>query len=286
MTLPRGIQQPLEHRALALPAAQLHCGCCRGHPDKHATGVTDYGFPGCDRLADEGTMQRVTGARKGVRLTTAIIGIGNIGGALARHLVRGDEPVVLAAKDESRAEALAQELGPLAHAASVEDAIAGADAVVFALWLDTIKELIPQYARLLEDKVVVDPSNPLGFDESGRVWRTLPDDQSAASVVAALLPASAHYVKAFGTLGWPALASGANREPRAVLFYATDDDVAATTIDRLIRAAGFDPLKAGGVADAGRIEGPGGDLAQFGLNGELLDLDQARNAVASAEVPA
>ena len=73
---------------------------------------------------------------------------------------------------------------------------------------------------------------------------------------------------------------------RAVLFYATDDDVAATTIDRLIRAAGFDPLKAGGVADAGRIEGPGGELAQFGLNGELLDLDQARNAVASAEVPA
>ena len=71
-----------------------------------------------------------------------------------------------------------------------------------------------------------------------------------------------------------------------MLFYATDDDVAATTIERLIRAAGFDPLKAGGVADAGRIEGPGGDLAQFGLNGELLDLDQARAAVASSEVPA
>ena len=98
-------------------------------------------------------------------------------------------------------------------------------------------------------------------------------------MVAALLPASAHYVKAFGTLGWDALANGANREPRAVLFYATDDDVAATTIERLIRAAGFEPLKAGGLADAGRIEGPGGDLAQFGLNGELLDLDQARAAV-------
>ena len=223
---------------------------------------------------------------KGVTLTTAIIGVGNIGGALARHFVAGGEPVVLAAKDESRAEALAQELGPLAHADSVEDAIAAADAVVLALWLDAIKELIPQHARLLESKVVVDPSNPLGFDETGRIWRTLPDDRSAGSVVAALLPASAHYVKAFGTLGWEALASGANREPRAVLFYATDDDVAATTIDRLIRAAGFDPLKAGGVADAGRIEGPGGDLAQFGLNGELLDLDQARNSVASAEVPA
>lgn len=44
-------------------------------------------------------------------------------------------------------------------------------------------------------------------------------------------------------------------------------------------------MKAGGVADAGRIEAPGDDLHQFGLNGELVDLDQARAAVA-AEPPA
>jgi predicted dinucleotide-binding enzyme len=101
-----------------------------------------------------------------------------------------------------------------------------------------------------------------------------------------LLPAGAHYVKAFGTLGADALAAGAYREPRrAVLFYATDDDAAATTIERLIRSAGFDPLKAGGVAAAGRIEAPGGDLHQFGLNGELVDRDQARAAVAAAELP-
>jgi hypothetical protein len=213
-------------------------------------------------------------------MTTAIIGVGNIGGAVARDLVAGGEPIVLAANEESNAEALADELGPLARAASVEDAIADGDAVVFAVWLDTIKELIPKNARLLEGKVAVDPSNPIGFDDSGQLIRTQPEGQSAASVVAALLPAGAHYVKAFGTLAADALAAGAHREPRrAVLFYATDDDTAATTIERLVRAAGFDPLKAGGVADAGRIEAPGGDLHQFGLNGELVDLDQARAAV-------
>jgi 8-hydroxy-5-deazaflavin:NADPH oxidoreductase len=220
-------------------------------------------------------------------VTTAIIGVGNIGGVLARHLVGGGESVVLAAKDESRAEALARELGPLARAASVEDAIADAGVVVFAVWLDTIKELIAKDARLLDGKVVVDPSNPLGFDESGQMIRTLPEGQSSGSVVAALLPAGVHYVKAFGTLVADALASAANREPRrAVLFYATDDDAAATTIEGLIRAAGFEPLKAGGLADAGRLEMPGGDLHQGGgLDGQLLDLDQARAAVA-AEVPA
>jgi hypothetical protein len=215
-------------------------------------------------------------------MATAIIGTGNIGGTLARHLVRGGEPIVLAAKDEANAEALAQELGELARAASVEEAIAEADAVVFAVWLDTTKELIATDGRLLEDKVVVDPSNPLGFDESGQMIRTLPEGQSAGSVVDALLPAGAHYVKAFGSLTADALASAANREPRrAVLFYATDDDAAAATIERLIHAAGFESLKAGDLAEAGRIEVPGGDLHQVGLNGALLDLDQARAAVAA-----
>src|SRR5690242_8509581 len=102
--------------------------------------------------------------RKGADLTTAIIGVGNIGSTVARLLTGGDESVVVAAKDESHAEALAQELGHLARAASVEEAIAAADAVVFAVWLDTIKSLVNEYGRLLEDVVVIDPSNPLGFD--------------------------------------------------------------------------------------------------------------------------
>ncbi len=53
-------------------------------------------------------------------MTTAIIGLGNIGKSVARHLVDGDERVVLAARDESNATALARELGELASATSVE----------------------------------------------------------------------------------------------------------------------------------------------------------------------
>ena len=91
-------------------------------------------------------------------------------------------------------------------------------------------------------------------------------------------------MKAFGSLGAGSLADAANRAPRrAVLFYATDDDQAAAAAERLITAAGFDPVKAGGVSDAARIEVPGGDLHQNGgLGGRLLDTDQARAAVAAA----
>jgi hypothetical protein len=210
------------------------------------------------------------------------VGVGNIGGAVARHLVAGGESVVLAAKDQSRAQALAEELGPLARAASVEDAIDGADAVVLAVWLDAMRKLIPEYEHVLKDKVVIDPSNPIGFDPSGQMIRTLPDGESAGSLVAGLLPPGAHYVKAFGTLGADALAASAHRDPLAVLFYATDDEAAATTIERLIRAAGFEPWKAGGVAAAGRIEAPGGDLHQYGFNGQVVDIDRARSATAGS----
>jgi predicted dinucleotide-binding enzyme len=213
-------------------------------------------------------------------LTTAIIGVGSLGGTVARHLVAGDEPVVLAAADKTHAEALADELGPNASAASVEDAIAGADVVVLATWLDQTRELVPPEARLLENKVVVDPSNPIGFDENGQMFRTLPEGQSSGSVVAGLLPASAHYVKAFGSLGAvEQLATGANHEPRIVLFYATDDDTAEATAQRLIRAAGFEPLKVGGVSDAGRIEGPDGEL-----QGRIFDLDEAQATIANGGV--
>jgi 8-hydroxy-5-deazaflavin:NADPH oxidoreductase len=215
-------------------------------------------------------------------MTTAIIGVGNLGTSVARDLVEGGERIVLSARDESNATALANQLGELASATSVERAITDADVVVFAVWLDTLKELIAQHADLLRGKVVVDPSNPVAQDANGGLVRTLLDGQSSGAVVAGLLPAEAHFVKAFGTLGAESLASEANRTPRAVLFYATDDDQAAAAVERRISAAGFDPVKAGGVDAALRIE-TFGALHQFGgLNGKTLDASEARTAVATA----
>jgi hypothetical protein len=205
-------------------------------------------------------------------MSTAVIGVGAIGGTIARHLVGGGERVVLAARNENGGGELAQELGGLASAAPVRDAIAGATAVVLAVWFEVAENLVPEYAELLDGKVVVDPCNPLARDESGAPLqrdggfvRNLPEGMSAGSIIAGLVPAGAHYVKAFGTLGAPDLAAGANRAPeRIALLYASDDGEAAAVAERLISAAGFDPVQVGGTDDAGRIESPDGDLFQYG----------------------
>ena len=52
---------------------------------------------------------------------------------------------------------------------------------------------------------------------------------------------------AFGTLSADLFESSSNRSPEpAVLFYAADDDRAGEEVERLIRTAGFDPVKVGG----------------------------------------
>jgi len=216
-------------------------------------------------------------------MSTAIIGVGNIGKAVATHLTDGGEPVVLAAGTPGEAEQLARDLGPSASAAGVADAIDQADAVIFAVWFTVLEDLVRQNATHLSGKVVIDPSNPVAMDADGQFSRTLPDGVSAGSVIAGLLPPGAHYVKAFGTVAAEKLASSANRSPdRAVLFYATDDDVAASTAERLISAAGFAPVRAGGLDQAIQIE-MFGDLHDFGgLNGRLLTVAEARALLAGA----
>ena len=79
------------------------------------------------------------------------------------------------------------------------------------------------------------------------------------------------------------LASAAHRVPwRAVLFSATDDKQAASAAGRLITAAGFDSVKAGGMGGAARLELPGGDLRhRGGLEQKLTGLEEARAAVAA-----
>src|SRR5260370_20625346 len=85
------------------------------------------------------------------------------------------------AQEEPNAAALAAELGPRASAATVPEAIGAADVVVFAVWPDALKQLLTEYAGLLDGKVVADPSNPVGFTADGTPFRTLPQRQAQGS---------------------------------------------------------------------------------------------------------
>jgi predicted dinucleotide-binding enzyme len=192
---------------------------------------------------------------------TAIIGTGGIGSVIARLLASGGETVRLSSADKESARTLAAAIGPAAVVAiDNRDALPGAGAVVLALRFTVLKDVIAEIADSLADKVVVVPSNPLTTDAHGNVVRLLPEGQSSGDVVAGWLPVSARLAMAFGTMSADLLESAGRRSPEpAVLFYATDDDRAGQEVERLIRTAGFEPVKVGGVEQSGRLE-VGGDL--------------------------
>jgi len=194
-------------------------------------------------------------------VTTAIIGAGGIGSVIARQLASGGETLRLSSADNEAARTLAAEIGRGAVAAAGNrDALQGADAVVLALRFTVLKGVIDEIAGSLAGKLVVVPSNPLTTDAQGNVSRLLPKGQSSGKVVAGWLPAGARLAMAFGTMSAGLFESSSNRSPeRAVLFYVTDDDRAGEEVERLIRTAGFEPVKAGGIEQSGRLE-VGGDL--------------------------
>jgi predicted dinucleotide-binding enzyme len=194
-------------------------------------------------------------------MTTAIIGTGGIGSVIARLLASGGESLRLSSADKESAGRLAAQIGQAAVVAvDNRDALEGADAVVLALRFAVLKGVIDEIADPLADKHVVVPSNPVGLDAQGNVTRLLPKGQSSGQVVAGWLPAGARLAMAFGTLSADLLESSSNRSPeRAVLFYVTDDDRAGEQVERLIRTAGFEPAKIGGIEQSGRLE-VGGDL--------------------------
>ena len=210
-------------------------------------------------------------------MTTAIIGTGGIGSAIVHQLASGGETLRLSSADEESARGLAAQIGRAAVVAvDNRDALQGADAVVLALRFSVLKGVIDEIAGSLGDKLVVVPSNPLTTDAEGHVSRVLPKGQSSGRVLAEWLPAGARLAMAFGTLSRDLFVSSSNRSPEpAVLFYATDDDRAGEQVERLIRTAGFEPVKIGGLEHSGRLE-VGGDLHDL-----VVGPAQARSLIAT-----
>jgi len=130
---------------------------------------------------------------------------------------------------------------------------------------------------VLGDTSLVVPSNPVGLDARGKVIRLLPDGQSSGQVVAGWLPIGTRLAMAFGTMSAELFESSSHRSPEpAVLFYASEDEHGSDEVEHLIRTAGFEPMRIGGVEQSNRLE-VGGDLHDL-----VVDPAEARSLIAGA----
>jgi predicted dinucleotide-binding enzyme len=211
--------------------------------------------------------------------TVAIVGTGNIGSRLAAAFAAGGQDFLLAGRDQEAARKVVADLDGQADVVSVDEAVEQADVLVLAVWFDAFKQLIAQYGDRLAGKVIIDPTNPVGPDGKGGFQKLIGEQESSGQILAGLLPAGARLVKAFGTLSADSLSAAARREPeRAVLFYAADDDAAGEEVADLIRIAGYEPVRVGGLDQSIRLE-VFGDLHELGALGRVVTKSEALEAI-------
>jgi 8-hydroxy-5-deazaflavin:NADPH oxidoreductase len=211
--------------------------------------------------------------------TVAIVGAGNIGGILAADFAAGGLDFLLAGRDQEAARKIASDLDGHAEVVSVDEAVGRAGVLVVAVWLPDFEQFIARYGERLAGTVIIDPTNPVGPDGDGGYRKVIGAQESSGQILAGLLPAGARLVKAFGTLSAPTLAASARREPeRAVLFYAADDQAAGDLAADLIRTAGYDPVRVGGLDQSIRIE-MFGDLHEYGALGRVVTRTEALKVI-------
>jgi predicted dinucleotide-binding enzyme len=222
-------------------------------------------------IKDEMKTEKVT------KLKVAIIGLGNIGQAVATNLVKSNRQVIVATRDTAKAKTLSGKLGSLAQAKDVEVAIKESDIIVLAVWFNAIEEILFSYKAELKGKIIIDPSNPIAPDNKGGFKKIIGEKESAGLVNKSLLPKGAKLVKALGTLGAASLTNAYRQKPEyKVLFYANDDTSLNDEIDELIMDCGFEPIRIGGIDQSIRIE-VFGDLHEFGALGKTVTRSEAES---------
>lgn len=207
----------------------------------------------------------------------AVIGLGNIGKAVATNLVNNQHNVIVAARNADEANDFAAQSGGFAQSATIEEAINTADIIIPTIWFGSFKDFFNDNGNSLQGKIIVDVSNPIAPDGNGGFKKIIGERESAGELNKVILPKNSKLVKAFGTLGAGTLASSSNRQPeKAVLFYASDDTDINNDIENVIRNTGFEPLRIGGIDQSIRIE-VFGDLHEFGKLGKTVNLEEAKS---------
>ena len=196
----------------------------------------------------------------GSPLKIGIVGAGREGGALGTLFVKAGHPVTFSSRHPEDLKSLVAGLGPLAHAGTVEEAIAFGDVVLIVIPYTAMEQIGKAHAGALAQKVlVIDVSNPIARRDGEDFVKSVGEQGGAGLVTAKLLP-GAHLVRAFNAINFARLAELAHRagEPVGVPI-AGDDPKAIAVAQSLIREIGFEPVLVGGLA-MGRYLVPGTPL--------------------------
>jgi NADPH-dependent F420 reductase len=178
----------------------------------------------------------------------AIIGVGNVGSALARAFKAVGHTVVLTSRNPAHADKIADEL-QVAAAGSQREAVQDADMVVLAVPAKAVAAILDDIAELIVGKIIVDPTNPADEDREA----ILRASASLAEAVILLAPGT-RVVKAFNTIFAGRLNDPVIDGTLLDGFYAGDDPAAKAVVAALLADMGFRPIDTGELLTARGLE--------------------------------
>lgn len=181
-------------------------------------------------------------------MNIAIVGAGNVGGALAAAAVKAGHQVTLTATEADKAAQVAGTIGASAAGSNVE-AVRDAEIVILAVPNGAVAGIASELRGNLDGKILVDSTNPLNdtFDDlvtSGRSAAEELQDSLAGTPV----------VKAFNTIF-----AGRHSNPTEGglpldAFLASDDAGAKAKVGQLAESLGYRVIDAGGLRMARALE--------------------------------
>jgi 8-hydroxy-5-deazaflavin:NADPH oxidoreductase len=183
-------------------------------------------------------------------MTIAIIGAGQVGGALGRRLVECGERVHFGVPDPAKYAPLMEQLGSAARIGTVASAVAAASEIVI---LATPYAAAAEAVRSVKDwggRILVDATNPLAPGLSGLLVGTT----SSGAEELAQIALNAHVVKGFNTTGFENMARPGYQQGRIFMPICGDDGQARGKVVALANALGFDGVDAGPLSAARYLE--------------------------------
>ena len=184
--------------------------------------------------------------------TIAVIGTGDVGGALGPKFAAQGHTIVYGSRDPERnkVKELVASTGEDASATTPSDAAAQADIVVLAVPGLMVEEITRSLGDL-SGKIIIDPTNPLQR-RMNRLEHAV--DTSNAEIIQAAAP-GAYVVKAFNTLNWETMVDPSSAGGPVSIPLVGDNARAKEKVAELVAGMGLEPIDVGPLRDARWVEG-------------------------------
>jgi predicted dinucleotide-binding enzyme len=181
----------------------------------------------------------------------AIIGTGNVAGALGPEFAAQGHEVVYGSRNPSNDEVktLVERTGDTASATTQQASIVGADIVVLAV-PGRLAESITRDLGDLSGKIIIDPTN--NYSREGVPH--LVGETSNGELIQAAAP-NAHVVKAFNSLNWREMVDpDASGGPISIPLVGNSAEAKAKVAE-LVAGMGLEPVDVGPIQNARHVEG-------------------------------